>query len=86
MKSSSVLGLKMQEASIIDFETIEVPSKIKQSRLEWCARILREERVQGRPRSGKRVPGEEVNDFANSMNNNGLQLKRNGFLKSSSVL
>jgi hypothetical protein len=29
MKSSSVLVLKMQEASIIDFETKEVPSKIK---------------------------------------------------------
>jgi hypothetical protein len=31
MISSSVLVLKMQEASIIDFETKEVPSKIKQS-------------------------------------------------------
>jgi hypothetical protein len=29
MKKSSILVLKMQEASIIDFETKEVPSKIK---------------------------------------------------------
>jgi hypothetical protein len=29
MKKSSVLVLKMQEASIIDFETKEVPSKVK---------------------------------------------------------
>lgn len=28
MKSSSVLGLKMQEASIIDFETIEDKAKL----------------------------------------------------------
>jgi hypothetical protein len=29
MKKSSILVLKMQESSIIDFETKEVPSKIK---------------------------------------------------------
>ena len=95
MKSGSVPVLKLQEASIIEFETKEVQSKLKQVDWSGCARLLREKRAQRRPRRRKGAEGgpaeseileRESTIFTNSNNNNCLQLKGSGFLKSSSVL